>query len=139
VVLSHFAVHAYTQDFFQVLFQPQSSMGIAGIPRCYGKTLLPLGKKTHLQKMIRCRDAVDSRQAHLLHQTILQRFKQPLDTPFGLRTVRRDPFDPQLMQGSPELRSQRSSPELFSKRLRAGLSKNAGFIGVMGQGTSLAP
>jgi hypothetical protein len=28
---------------------------------------------------------------------------------------------------------------LFSQRLRAGLAKNAGFIGVMGQGTSLAP
>ena len=108
VVLSHFAVHAHTQDFFQVLFLPQSSMGIARIPRCHRKTLLPLGKKTRLQKVIRCRHAVDSRQAHLLHQTILQSFKQPLDTPFRLRTVGRDPFDPQFLQGSPELRSQRS-------------------------------
>ena len=58
---------------------------------------------------------------------------------FGLRTVGRDPFDPQFVQGSPELRSQRISPQLFGKRLRAGRSKNAGFIGVMGQGTSVAP
>lgn len=52
-------------------------------------------------------------------------------------TVGRDPFDPQFVQRLPELRSQRISPQLFSQRLRAGLAKNAGFIGVMGQGTSL--
>src|SRR6266481_5699875 len=100
VVLSHSAGHAHTQDFFQVLFAPQSSMGIACIPRCYRKTLLPLGKKAHLQKVIRSLDAVDSRQPHLLHQTILKSFKQPLDTPFCLRTVGRDPFNPQFAQGS---------------------------------------
>ena len=84
VVLSHFAGHAYTQDFFQALFLPQSSMGIAGIPRCYRKTLLPLGNKARLQKVIGGLDAVDSRQAHLLHQAVLKSFKQSLDTPFGL-------------------------------------------------------
>src|SRR5258708_39386654 len=62
VVLSHSAGHAHTQDFFQVLFAPQSSMGIACIPRCYRNTLLPLGNKAHLQKVIRSLDAVDSRQ-----------------------------------------------------------------------------
>src|SRR5256885_1505158 len=139
VVLSHSAGHPYTQDFFQVLFAPQSSMGIAWISRCHRKTLLPLGKKAHLQEMICSLDAVDSRQPHLLHQTILKSFKQPLDTPFRLRTVGRDPFNPQFVQGSPELRSQRISPQLFGKRLRAGLSKDAVFIGVMGQGTSVAP
>ena len=99
VVLSHSAGHAHTQDFFQVLFAPQSSMGIACIPRCYRKTLLPLGNKAHLQKVIRSLDAVDSRQPHLLHQTILKSFKQPLDTPFGVSrglrrnvTVRNDDF-----------------------------------------------
>jgi hypothetical protein len=138
VILSHSAGHPYTQDFFQVLFAPQPSMGIACIPRCYGKTLLPLGNKAHLQKVIRCLDAVDSRQPHLLHQTILKSFEQPLDTPFRLRTVGRDPFDSQFAQDSPELRSQRISPELFGKRLRPGLSKDAVFIGVMGQGTSVA-
>src|SRR5260370_27631962 len=60
VALSHSAGHAHTQDFFQVLFAPQSSMGIACIPRCYRKTLLPLGNKAHLQKVIRSLDAVDS-------------------------------------------------------------------------------
>ncbi len=67
-----------------MLFPPQSSMGIACIPRCHGKTLLPLRKKARLQEMIRSQDAVDSRQAHLFHQTILKSFKQPLDTPFGM-------------------------------------------------------
>ena len=110
VVLSHSAGHPYTQDFFQVLFAPQSSMGIAWISRCHRKTLLPLGKKAHLQEMICSLDAVDSRQPHLLHQTILKSFKQPLDTPFRLRTVGRDPFNPQFVQGSPELRSQRDLP-----------------------------
>src|SRR5258708_20002125 len=89
--------------------------------------------------MIRSQDAVDARQAHLLHQAILKSFKQPLDTPFRLRTVGRDPFDPQFIQGSPELRSQRISPELFGKRLRAGLSKDAVFIVAMRQWTTLAP
>jgi hypothetical protein len=75
--------------------------------------------------VIRSLDAVYSRQAQLLHQTILKSFKQSLDTPFRLRTVGRHPFDPQFVQRSPELRSQRISPELFGKRLRASLSKDA--------------
>src|SRR5580693_5518854 len=101
--------------------------------------LFPLREKAHLQEMIRSLDAVDSRQAHLLHQAILKSFKQSLDTSFRLRTVGRDPFDPQFVQRSPELRSQRISPELFGKWLRAGLLKDAVFIGVMGQRTSIAP
>jgi hypothetical protein len=40
-----------------------------------------------------------------------------------LRTVGCDPFDPQFVQRSPELRSQRISPELFGKWLRASLLK----------------
>jgi hypothetical protein len=61
VVLSHFAGHAYTQDFFQALFLPQSSMDIPWISCCHRKTLLPLGEKARLQEMIRSLDAVDSR------------------------------------------------------------------------------
>src|SRR5258708_23704124 len=114
-------------------------MRIARLARNDREPLFPFGQKTHLQKMIRSLDAVDSRQPHLLHQAILKSFKQPLDTPFRLRTVGRDPFNPQFAQGSPELRSQRISPELFGKRLPAGLSKDAVFIGVMGQGTSVSP
>src|ERR1700726_2865626 len=114
-------------------------MRIARLTRNDREPLFPLGEKAHLQEMIRSLDAVDSRQPHLLHQTILKSFKQPLDTPFRLRTVGRDPFNPQFVQGSPELRSPRISPQLFGKRLRAGLSKDAVFIGVMGQGTSVAP
>ena len=105
VVLSHFAGHAHTQDFFQVLFAPQPSMGIAWIARCHRKTLFPLREKARLQKVIGGLEAVDSRQAHLLHQAILKSLEQPLDTPFRLRTVGRDPFDPQFLQGSPELRA----------------------------------
>ena len=54
-----------------MLFPSQLPMGIAGLPRCHGKTLLPLRKKARLQEMICSEDAVDSCQAHLLHQTIL--------------------------------------------------------------------
>lgn len=71
MILGHPTGHTHTQDLFQVRFPPQSSMGIACIPRCHGKTLLPLRKKARLQEMICSRDAVDSRQAHLFHQTIL--------------------------------------------------------------------
>ena len=71
VVLCHFAGHAHTQDFLQVLFVPQSAMDIPWISRGHGETLLPLGEKTHLQEMIRSRNTVDSRQPHLLHQTVL--------------------------------------------------------------------
>ena len=67
VVLSHFAGHPHTQDFFQVLFAPQSPMDIPWISRGHRKTLLPLGNKARLQIVIGCLDAVDSRQAHLLH------------------------------------------------------------------------
>src|SRR5258705_1242004 len=89
--------------------------------------------------MIGSSEAVDPRQAHFLYQAILQRGKQSLDPSFRLGTVCRDPFDPQFVQRSPELRSQRISQELFGKWLRAGLLKDAIFIGVMGQRTSVAP
>jgi len=114
-------------------------MRIARLARDDREPLFPFGQKAHLQEMIRSLNAVDSRQPHLLHQAILKSFKQPLDTPFCLRTVGRDPFDPQFVQGSPELRSQRISPELLGKGLRAGLLKDAVFIGVMGQRTSVPP
>ena len=138
VILGYPTRCAHTQNFFQVMLAPQSSMGIACIPRCHGKTLLPLEKKARLQKVIRCLEAIDPCQTQLLHETVLKSFKQPLDTPFRLRTVRRDPFDPQFVQRSPELRAQRISPELLGKRLRAGLLKDAVFIGVMGHRTPLA-
>ena len=119
---------------------PQPSMGIARVAGRHREALLPLGKKAHFQKMIGSFDAVDPRQPHLLHQTVLQRFKEPLDTPFGLRTVRRDPFDSQFVQGSPELRAQPDLPGVV--RGSGGgpaLLKDAVFIGVMGQRTSIAP
>jgi hypothetical protein len=38
--------------------------------------------------VIRCFQGVDSRQAHLLHQAVLEGLEQPLDAPFCLRTLR---------------------------------------------------
>jgi hypothetical protein len=84
VVLSYFAGHAHTQDFFQALFASQSSMGIAWISRGHRETLFPLGKKARLQKMIGGRDVIDSCQAHFLHQAVLQGFEQPLDATLGM-------------------------------------------------------
>jgi hypothetical protein len=97
MILGHPTRHAHTQDFFQAVFAPQPSMRITGITRCHRKTLLPFRKKVRLQKVIGRANAVDSRQAHFFHQAILQGFEQPLDTPFGLRTVRSDPFDLQFL------------------------------------------
>src|SRR2546421_10670740 len=121
------------------MFGAQSSMRIARLARDDREPLFPFGQKAYLQEMIRSRNAVDSRQPHLLHQTILKSFKQPLDTPFRLRTVGRDPFNPRFVQGSPDLRSQWISPQLFGERPRAGLSKEAAFTAVRGRGKSRAP
>ena len=139
VVLCHLAGHTHAQNFFQVLFRPQPPMGIAWISCRHRESLLPLGNKARLQKVIGCGDAVDSRQAHLLHQTILQSCKQPLDPPFGLRTVRRNPFDSQFVQRSPELRAGCFSLQLFPDSGAPMGTKDAVFIGVMGQRTSVAP
>ena len=139
VVLSHSADHAHTQDFFQALFAPQLSMGIAWISRCHRKTLLPLRKKVRLQKVIRGFDAIDSRQTHFLHQAVLQGGKQPLDASFGLRALCGDPFDSQFLQGSPKLRAGLFSPELFADGCRTVAAEDAIFIRVMCQGTPIAP
>jgi len=113
------------------MFSAQSSMRIARLARDDRKPFFPLGKKMPPQEIIGPGDGFHPGQAHLFHQTVLKSFKQPLDTPFRLRTVGRDPFDPQFVQRSPELRSQRISPELFGQRLRAGLLEDAVFIGVV--------
>src|SRR5260370_12547120 len=47
------------------------------------------------------------------YQAVLQRFEQSLDPSFRLRTVRRDPFDPQLPERSSEMRTGFFSPQLF--------------------------
>src|SRR6202049_3338809 len=114
-------------------------MGIARLTRCHRETLFPRRKKVHLQKMIRGREVVDPGQAHFLYQAVLQRFEQSFDPPFGLRTVRRDPFDPQLAERSSEMRTGFLSPQLFSQRPRSRRPEDAIFIGVMRQRTSVAP
>ncbi len=139
VICSHPARGAHTENFLQAMLRPQPPMSIARATRRHGEALFPLGKKAHFQEMVGCGDAVDPGQPHLLHQTVLQSFKEPLDTPLRLRTVRRDPFDPQFVQRSPKLRALGISPELFGKRLRTGRLKDAVFIGVMSQRTAIAP
>jgi hypothetical protein len=81
--------------------------------------------------MIRGCDAVDPRQAHFLYQAILQRFEQSLDPSFRLRTVCRNPFDPQLPECSSEMRAGFFSPQLFSQRRWSRGPEDAVFIGVM--------
>src|ERR1019366_47507 len=107
------------------MFWPQPSMGIAWLPRCDGKALFPFRNKAQFQKLIGCFDGVDLRQPHLLYQTVLQRFKQPLDASLGLRTVRCNPWDPQFVQGTPELRACRIATELFGQWCRTRSSKDA--------------
>jgi hypothetical protein len=81
--------------------------------------------------MIRSCNAVDPRQAHFLYQAILQRFEQSLDPSFRLRTVCRNPFDPQLPECSSEMRAGFFSPQLFSQRCWSRGPEDAVFIGVM--------
>src|ERR1700676_2319622 len=114
-------------------------MGIARLARGHRETLFPRRKKVHLQKMIRGSEVVDPGQAHFLYQAVLQRFEQSFDPPFRLRTVRRDPFDPQLAERSSEMRTGFLSPQLFSQRRRSRRPEDAIFIGVMRQRTSVAP
>src|SRR5207302_1112727 len=118
MVLGYLTCGAHTQDFLQAMLLTQPPMSIACVAWCHGEPLFPFGKEMHLQEMIRSLDAVDSRQPHLLHQTILESFKQSLDAPFRLWTVCRDPFDPQLFQSPPELRACSFSSELFRQRCR---------------------
>jgi hypothetical protein len=66
-------------------------MCIAWVARLHRETLFPLRKEIHLQKVIRGCDAVDSRQPHLFHQTVLERCKQSFNTPLGVsRGLRRN-------------------------------------------------
>src|SRR5258708_18565519 len=89
--------------------------------------------------MIRGSDVVDPCQAHFLYQAVLQRFEQPLDPSFRLRTVCRNPFDPQLPECSSEMRTCFFSPQLFPERRPSRRPEDAVFIGVMRQRTSVAP
>jgi hypothetical protein len=139
VIFCHFASQAHAQNFFQAMFSTQSSMGIARVTRGHGEALFPLGNKARLQKVIRCFQGVDSRQTHFLHQTALESLEQPLDAPFRLRTLRRDPFDPQFLEGSSELRACSFSAQLFRECGRPSRPEDAVFIGVMRQRTSVTP
>src|SRR5437667_10376305 len=96
MVLGYLTCSAHTQDFLQAMLLTQPPMSIAGVAWCHGEPLFPFGKEMHLKEMIRSLDAVDSRQPHRLHQTILARFNQSLDPPFALGTVTRYPSDPYL-------------------------------------------
>jgi len=69
--------------------------------------------------MIRGSEVVDPCQAHFLYQAVRQRFEQSLDPSFRLRTVCRNPFDPQLPQCSSEMPAGFFSPQLFFQRRRS--------------------
>jgi hypothetical protein len=100
--------------------------------RGHRKTLLPLGKKARLQKVIGGLDASDSGQTHFFHRAVLQGGKQPLDASFGLRALCGDPVDPQFLESSPKLRAGPFSPELFADGGRTVATEDAIFIRVMG-------
>src|SRR5215475_875336 len=98
------------------MFPIQSSMDISWMARLHRETLFPLGQESCLQELVGSGDTVDSRQTHFFHQTVLQGPEQPLDAPFGLWAVGRNPFDPQLLQGSSELRQRFFPAQLLLQR-----------------------
>ncbi len=115
---SDFARHAHTQEFLPAAVRGPScrwtfrDFASATVKRCSRLRPENASPKSDWPPAM----LSDFRQPHLLHQTVLQRFEQPLDPPFRLRTVGRDPLDAQFIQCSPELRAQRIFPQLFCQR-----------------------
>src|SRR5215470_11186807 len=121
------------------MFPIQSSMGIAWMSRLHRETLFPLRQEACLQEVVGSGDTVDSRQAHFFYQAVLQGPEQPLDAPFRLWTVGRNPFDSQFLQGSSELRERFFSAQLLLECSHAAaMAENTVLIGVMSQRTSIA-
>jgi hypothetical protein len=107
--------------------------------RLHRKTLFPLRQEACFQEEVRSGDTVDSRQTHFFHQAVLQGPEQSVDAPFRLRTVGRNPFDPQFTQGASELQERFFSAQLLLQCSDAvAMAKDAVLIGVMGQRTSIA-
>src|SRR3990172_8614182 len=73
---------------------------------------------------------VPARLPYPLPQPVLGGAEESLHTPLGLRRVRRDPFDPQLLQRPADLRLGKLALELFVPLLRPAGLKQAPFIGV---------
>src|SRR5947209_7665877 len=96
VIGSHRARHPHAENFLQALGTLQGPMGIARHSGWHGKALLPVGPEGHLQKAVGLLQSGDLLETHFVHQPVLQGAEQPLDAPFGLRRVRRDPLDPQF-------------------------------------------
>jgi hypothetical protein len=84
VIVGHLARDAHAQNLLQALFSSQPAMRIACMAWHHRETPLPLRQEAGFQEVIGRCDVVDSRQAHFLHQTVLQGFKQPLDAPLGM-------------------------------------------------------
>jgi hypothetical protein len=64
------------------------------LPLCAGctrKRWLQNGQKVISKKRLACSRVRILRQTHFFQQPVLQRAEQSLNTPFGLRTVGRDP------------------------------------------------
>ena len=120
------------------LFAPQWPMHIPWISCDRRKTLLPLGNKARLQKVIGCRDAVDSRQAHLLHQAILKTPNSLSIRPLACGLWAAIHSIPSSCNARPTACAA-DLPAVVREAAAARPSKNAGFIGVMGQRTSIAP
>src|SRR5438270_463305 len=78
-------------------------MRIPTLRRRHRKPPVELGQQPAPQKSVSLGTRRDLRQTHLLDPAILSRPEETLHTSFGLRTVRRDSFDAQLLQRSPEL------------------------------------
>ena len=79
-------------------------MGIARVARRHCEPLLPLRKKARLQEAIGLFDRSDFCQTHFLYQAVLQSLEEPLDASLRLRTMRCDPFKPEVLQDPAELR-----------------------------------
>ena len=78
-------------------------MRIRVVLRCYGEHAIPPRQELLFQIGIRLFQAANSGYAQALHQPILCGREPTLDAALGLRTVRRNPRDLQLLQGAADL------------------------------------
>jgi hypothetical protein len=73
-----------------------------------------------------------------IDQAVLQGAEEPLDAALGLRAVRGDPFDAQLVQRAAELGPRGLTVQLLLPLHRTGSDKQAVFVGVQSQGPAVA-
>ena len=78
-------------------------VGVGGIRRRMDETPIPHRQKRFLQVAIGLFQGAHTGFAQVFHQAVLRGAKESLDAAFGLRTVRPDPGDPQLLQSTSDL------------------------------------